>query len=60
MRFMVSPKWPGMSAMLVLGLFIGSLIVTDFLTAMITGVCFLIDCCRFEKAKEGELIPPPH
>lgn len=52
MKVTVSPKWPGISAMIVLGLFIGAIAHKDFLTAMVVGFCFLWDCCKFEKVKD--------
>lgn len=52
--FTVSPKLPGLSAFLVLGLSIGALLNKDFANATITFLVAVSDCLRIESAKQGE------
>ena len=54
----VSPKFPGLSAFLVLGLSIGACLNKDYANALFALLVFAVDCMRFERAtqaaKQGE------
>ncbi|MDH0371783.1 hypothetical protein N7340_08360 [Comamonas aquatica] len=48
----VSPKFPGLSAFLVLGLSIGACLNKDYANALFALLVFAVDCMRFERATQ--------
>lgn len=48
----VSPKFPGLSAFLVLGLSIGACLNKDYANALFALLVFTLDCMRFERSAQ--------